>query len=731
MSDPMMCRPLPTLFALLAGLVASCPAVGAVIYVRANAAPGGNGTSWSNAYSSLDTALAAATGPNKEIWVAQGTYVPSVPLAASAYSKSFVLPAGVTMLGGFGGWEGSATERDPEGHPTILSGDALGNDGPAATSLNDNVTNVVRVSGAGVRTVDGFVIQGGKAPQTGYAGVFGSGVSVTGGSFFLRHCVLRRNSATQGGGMAVSGGAFAFVENSEVLECSASVSGGGLRVEGATLTVVGTRLEDNRALGADGAAPAILAAEGSTLIAAGCDVHRNIGTNVGGIYLSKATALFSECGFEENRKGALAIYASTCDLIGCEFFQNSQAPQVYCLTTSGTPKTTTVQSCIFAHGSQDGLSSKSTPVVVKSSVFVNNFGAAIRGTYSASLTAKDCTFEGNGIFDSLAGAVVGENSIVDLSDSLIRANAGGVYVQNTDKPATIRGCTFEYCRSGPAAGALRSQASLTTVDSCVFRFCTGGLFPAAFILGNGRVVECEFDRNSGSQAGAMLLATGGAGTSSIVANCRFVGNRSTAATMNPAGAIMVASGAPHRLQNCFFSGNASVTSGGAIRLNAGAILHLDQCTVVGNASAGQSGGVGSGVFVNGVTVGTLSVNNSIIWGNGDGTQGNQIGGTTSALTIGGSCVQGWTGSLGGQNNDGADPRFVGFAGPDALVGTPDDSPVLQAGSPSIGAGLLSLLAMDLADLDRDGVTAEPLPIDLFGLPRVQANLDRGAVESLK
>jgi hypothetical protein len=62
----------------------------------------------------------------------------------------------------------------------------------------------------------------------------------------------------------------------------------------------------------------------------------------------------------------------------------------------------------------------------------------------------------------------------------------------------------------------------------------------------------------------------------------------------------------------------------------------------------------------------------------------------------------------------ADPRFVNPLGPDGIAGTEDDDLRLLADSPCIDAGNTVALPADTLDLDNDGDTAEPLPLDLLG-----------------
>jgi hypothetical protein len=76
-----------------------------------------------------------------------------------------------------------------------------------------------------------------------------------------------------------------------------------------------------------------------------------------------------------------------------------------------------------------------------------------------------------------------------------------------------------------------------------------------------------------------------------------------------------------------------------------------------------------------------------------------------------------------------DPLFVDPDGIDDTLGNEDDNYRLQAGSPCIDAGDDLALPADAADLDSDGDTAEDVPYDLDGNPRVSGSyVDMGAYE---
>jgi hypothetical protein len=100
-----------------------------------------------------------------------------------------------------------------------------------------------------------------------------------------------------------------------------------------------------------------------------------------------------------------------------------------------------------------------------------------------------------------------------------------------------------------------------------------------------------------------------------------------------------------------------------------------------------------------------------------------------------SCVQGWTGGLGGTGNFGKNPLFIDPDGPDGVSGNGDDNLRLTRDSPCIDAGSNPALPLDSADLDGDGERQEPIPYDLDANPRIvdgdkdgTATVDLGAQE---
>ena len=146
------------IFTLVLALVFAVGAAqAAVLYVDHTATGANDGTSWADAYTDLQSALAAMAAGD-EVWVATGTYYPT---ATTNRDASFFLTGNNKLYGGFAGTETSLGQRDIDSNPTILSG----NIGDPGTYV-DNSYSVVRISVPDSNTVfDGFTVRDGNAGE--------------------------------------------------------------------------------------------------------------------------------------------------------------------------------------------------------------------------------------------------------------------------------------------------------------------------------------------------------------------------------------------------------------------------------------------------------------------------------------------------------------------------------------------------------------------------------------
>jgi hypothetical protein len=167
------------------------------------------------------------------------------------------------------------------------------------------------------------------------------------------------------------------------------------------------------------------------------------------------------------------------------------------------------------------------------------------------------------------------------------------------------------------------------------------------------------------------------------------------------------------ITNCIFSGNSANDVGGGMYIYAISRMMITNCTFSGNM-AGRGGGFYSN-FESRTTV-----KNCILWGN----EGKQIS-LTASVTY--SDIEGgWAGT----GNIDVDPCFVkpGYWGDVNDPNIPrepnepnaiwiDGNYRLQSDSPCIDAGNNNSVPPDYVDLDRDGNTTEPTPLDIDDFPR--------------
>ena len=819
---------------------------GGIRYVDDDAVPGGDGAAWETAYRFLRDAVneAAIDTTINEIRVAEGTYRPPQddanpdgPMASDCCEihgdpgcdnadceaaicavlpsccdttwditcatlvnflcdpgicippdlrlMSFDLVNGVALRGGYAGQGAPDPDtRDIDLHETILTGDLLGNDGPAFANNEENSYHVVTGDDTdGTPELDGFTITAGNANGDeeeldgggfhmidgnatirdchflrNFAGLQGAGAHCTVGSTvsFVR-CVFEANAAEDAGGLASN-------DDTTLTDCTflnnyADAIGGGALVGGTIATLTGCRFEGNTARIQAGGFRAVA----DTLVMIGCDFISNTALEApfssgGGAKLSGLPMTVRDCTFIDNhtieRGGAIEI-AGVGIIENCTFEGNTAVESGGAIAFPGPTEAFPIVGCTFIgnqtvedHGGAiySGLGTGSFHLFVRDSTFSGNISHAHGGaiyTVGNSATIEDCLFDSNHAGGS-GGAYrfesPNEDDTIDVLRCTFMGNTteqmGGGMSLGTAK-ATIADCSFILNSAQTTAGGLGIGLLETTVSRCLFvgnsALEHGG---GASAYGNdpgGLFDRCVFVGNSATRGGG-LHAQANIGDDPLltIAGCQFLGNQSESDEphgLGRGGGVYL-NNIDTVLVNSTLSGNTADDIGGGLFIrggsnnpNQGDVVHIINCTLSQNTALVGTGGAWDENHEDGTTF-----NNCILWGNVDST------GTTRAAQIDTgleftqplvnySCIQGWDGAFDGVGNIDDDPLLVDPDGADDDVGTDDDNLRLLSGSPCIDAG------------DN---TAVPVGVlrDLEGNPRfldstllgTMATVDMGAYE---
>lgn len=395
---------------LLAVLWAST-SFGQVTYVDLDAVGGQNGSSWQDAYTDLQDALANTS--SGEIWVAEGTYTPA-PVGQPTIS--FQLKNNVALYGGFDGTETFLSQRDVAAHETFLSGDLAGDDTYGAfsnwwqynwTGQADNCGRIVDGSGVGSSAVlDGFsIVAGYGVNMTGFNE--GAGLFINQGSPTVANCTFRYNSYGRGASIFIDGGTPTFdgciIKDAYNFSRTAS----GVYVDNATVSFTDCDFINHYTV-------------------------TNFGGNDGSAYCGwfGADTTFLRCEFVDNQIGNWFAMGDSSGSYGAGIFNMGDV---------------TVDSCDFSGGFGNGGSAICTygGLVVRNSRFFDNFARPYPINSfidDGDVGAAICVF-GN----LPAGRVRSIDSCTFVENYCDKG--AGIYVSGDD-PVPVRNCILYYNR-GP------------------------------------------------------------------------------------------------------------------------------------------------------------------------------------------------------------------------------------------------------------------------------------------
>jgi hypothetical protein len=434
-----------------------------VVFVDATATGAHDGSSWTDACTSLQDGLAAAAQAGKpvEVRVAQGVYKPDqgAGITPGDRAATFWLLNGVTLKGGYAGLIGpDPNARDIELHATILSGDLAGNDDSTDQTVHENSSHVVTASGTDPTAVmDGFTIAGGSrwhdvnsAPSSSAGG---EAVLIEAGSPTIRNCCFTGNygsiivgivSATSGSHPALTN--CAFVNNPAT---------GMFCFDSSDAVLTRCRFEGNEWEDLD--------IRGSSPVLTDCTFT---GTDGYAIDASDCNSVLTNCVFQgraNNRWEQGIHYSGNLSLTGCTF----TGLRGVAVEAMGD---LTLMRCTFR----------------------GNGGAVDSIGFGGTITALECAFLGNR--GGTAGAISGGD--MRLHDCEFAGNSGfvtGAAAARGSGVLTITGCVFSgnSARGGP--GAIDSRAEATLVSNCTFADNRGSTGVLGFWPGGGlpgKLTQC-------------------------------------------------------------------------------------------------------------------------------------------------------------------------------------------------------------------------------------------------
>lgn len=206
------------------------------VYVDHLASGNNDGSSWTDAFTDLQDAL--ALGSSRTIHIAKGIYIPT---ENGLRGKSFDISDDVSILGGYPNGGGN---RNPTSNITILSGDI-----DNANGLSGNSFHVIRVINADNVILDGIHVKDGNADDaTTFGRARGGGIYCSASSLSIINSTIRRNKAILGGGIFATLSPNLTIEGSDI-KLNEADNGSALYFSNETNGYISnTKITDNNSL---------------------------------------------------------------------------------------------------------------------------------------------------------------------------------------------------------------------------------------------------------------------------------------------------------------------------------------------------------------------------------------------------------------------------------------------------------------------------------------------------
>ncbi|PSK91592.1 right-handed parallel beta-helix repeat-containing protein [Taibaiella chishuiensis] len=477
-----------------------------VRYVDNTASGANNGSSWTDAYKYLSSALAVANAAatSDTLYIAQGTYYPTGLQTGTNRDSTFLITRGGIKI--YGGYPTGGGTRNIAANPTMLSGNIN-----AANNNADNSYHVMVIAGIAA-TADSVVVDG-ITVTAGYAN--GSG------SFTYGTTVINKNAGAGVNVASNNGNTKMAFRNATFSGNTASERGGGMYNLSSSPTIVNSTFSNNFA-SSYGYGGGICNSNSSPALK-NCMFSKNTASSAGGgmsNFVNSSPSL-TNCTFSENTGGT--------DGGGMEN-NNGSSP--------------TLTDCTFS-GNITGY-----------------YGGGMTNFGSSSPILTGCTFSGNKSDDN-AGGMYNYSSSPTLTNCTFSGNTASTYCGGMDNYAsspTLTNCIFSGNTAGTSSGGMDNYSSSPTLKNCTFSGNTAGTYGGGMsnYASSPTLTNCTFSGNTGTLHGGGMHNENN--SSPIISNCAFSGN---AAGFNGGGMYNLSNCSP-TLINCTFAGNRANAGGGAI-----------------------------------------------------------------------------------------------------------------------------------------------------------------------
>ncbi len=637
-------------------------------YVNKNATGLNNGSSWTDAYTDLQSAITNAVNGTK-IWVAKGTYYPTATTGLASRDFSFCLKYNMEIYGGFSGNETNLSQRNVTSNPTILSGDI----GIAGDS-SDNSYTVVFNSLTTKRqllyytplidtttVLDGFTIEKGTGQIENGDLMRALLIHNVDATPVIRNCTFQNtNSHT---GPLIYNNNYSTYLNSTVSYINCVFKNNHLRLEPGTV---------------------LYNSPSSSMIVKGCYFYKNSGFRAGsaiddlflaGLFPGTPKVEISDCTFEENKSTSRSTVTSKSGLLKNNTFINnfgkgSDTDYSSILILGDSAR---VEDCRFINnrceGYQNGIvymHPSSNVIFIDNTTFTGNESVGSTPLF----TLKNKFFISNTIYDQ--NKIKSGNPVIKIDD-----NANGEF----------KGCTFKNHLNKDAALLYMKSGKLRILESTFENNKDSLARYSCIYKSNGElhVYKTLFFKNEGSLLYCHGLSTTTVLSSKFISNVNGYGSISTSDKLIVNNSMFI-----HEQGPAIYNAKEAIVANCSFHDISGPVIAALGDYTIKNNIIGHNRYFDSPVSTHGGDIATIS--NCIIQ-----TQ-YAVPGTDNLINV--------------------DPQYKDINGPDQLPGTKDDNLQLQCNS----------IAGDRGALDTTGLYLHPF--DLDGNPRIAGSrIDIGAYES--